>query len=103
MIFLFRFPPFPFKEGHTDECDEEGTSVSKVFFHYPPIVKDRHLSKQRASIMAYSTESQQHLYKLRVRDWEKEGSERKKERKILYGSSRCLSLVCFLNQTNNDH
>lgn len=82
MIFLppLRFPPFPFQEGHTDECDEEGTSVSKVFFHYPPIVKDQHLSKQRASIMPYSPESQQHLYELRVRDREK-GRERGEKEK----------------------
>lgn len=33
----------------------------------------------------------------------RKGVKEKKERKILYGSSGCLSLVCFLNQTNNDH
>lgn len=50
-----RFPPFALWEGHTQECDEEGTSVSKVFLHYSPIVRGRHLSKQRASIMHIHT------------------------------------------------
>lgn len=49
------FAPFALWEGHTQECDEEGTSVSKVFLHYPPIVRGRHLSKQRASIMDIHT------------------------------------------------
>lgn len=33
----------------------------------------------------------------------REGNRVKGEREILYRSSRCFSLVCFLNKSNNDH
>lgn len=71
MIFCPRLLLFASKEGQTEEDHEEGTSVSKVFLHYEPIVKDQHLSKQRASIIPYSLRSQQHLHELRGRDQEK--------------------------------
>lgn len=75
-----RFPPFALWEGHTQECDEEGTSVSKVFLHYTPIVRGRHLSKQRASIMHIHTNSCCTVGQLEMerREMTRRGEERKR-------------------------
>lgn len=73
--------------------------MSKVFLHYPPIVRGRHLSKQRASIMHIHTNR---CCAVRRREFEMERREErtgeKKERERLSGSVKCVSLLFYLNK-----